>query len=152
MKLCSWCNGEAVIISGFSYCNVHSGKYESRFFEKAVRGKFQSRHTMKKFFMWAFGTDTPKLSDLARWHRTIPGGKWHRHEEGPWHWDMDQDDYIKAIVREYNKMMKCEHIGTVTHSNGARQCPNCHTVWVKDVPEMRKVYGYPQFRVVWEEI
>ena len=49
-------------------------------------------------------------------------------------------------------MMKCEHVGIVTHSNGARQCPNCRTVWVKDVPEMRKVYGHPQFRVVWEKI
>ena len=58
----------------------------------------------------------------------------------------------KTEYREYDKMMKCEHIGTVTHSNGARQCPNCRTVWVKDVPEMREVYGYPQFRVVWEEI
>ena len=55
-------------------------------------------------------------------------------------------------AEDYGFMMKCEHIGTVTHSNGARQCPNCHTVWVKDVPEMRKVYGYPQFRVVWEKI
>lgn len=49
--------------------------------------------------------------------------------------------------------MSCQFPPTHTcyfiHPNGVKECLECHTLFVPDNPEMRKVYSYPQFKVIW---
>lgn len=99
MIICSYCDNEAVMVSGYNYCADHLGLYETRYFERAVRTMFKSAHMINDFLVWAFGTPNPKLSDLAKWHGRIHRGKWNEEErryEG-----MSQDDYIRKIASEY---------------------------------------------------
>ena len=101
---CSYCNQRAILISGKNYCQNHIGKYDPQFFEQAVMTKFTSKHEVMAFFMWAFGTDSPKLSDLEKWH-----GKIERVERKENKWESEgiyvesQDEYIGKIADEYLK-------------------------------------------------
>jgi hypothetical protein len=142
---CSYCDKKAVLVSGYNYCGDHLGLYESRFFERAVARMFESAHHVQEFFMWAFGTITPKISDLIRWHSRIPRGVW---SDEDMCYDIKQDDYMRQVVKEYKGAMKCKHVAIVTNTNGARECPGCHTIWAEDTSTMRKVYEYQPY-VIW---
>lgn len=99
---CSYCSEQAVLGAGKGYCESHLGIYESRFIEQAVANKFKSKHEMLKFFMWAFGSNDPKLSDLQKWN-----GRIERKERKECHWKTQgiyvesQDRYICRIADEY---------------------------------------------------
>ena len=45
----------------------------------------------------------------------------------------------------------CKHKIIFTHMNGVKECIECYTLFVRDTPEMRDVYGYSQFEVIWEK-
>jgi hypothetical protein len=151
MITCTYCDKEAVLVSGRNYCADHLGKYETRFFERAAGKVIRSALETKRFLEWAFGTDTPRLSDLARWHHQIHRGKWVEEEAGEiGHWEMGQDEYIGKIAEEYVTASICKHRGMVTHSNGVGECPQCHTLWADRTDRMRNAYG-GQPRVIWRE-
>ncbi len=45
--------------------------------------------------------------------------------------------------------MTCPHKVTCTHSNGVKQCLDCHKLLVPDTHRMRGLYDGPQFEVEW---
>jgi hypothetical protein len=94
---CSYCNKEAVLIAGYNYCSDHLGNYEVRFFEKALSQVFPEEDLIK-FFEWAFGIASPKLSDLSKWHSKISRGTWNQQTQS---WNLSQDDYIRKIAKEF---------------------------------------------------
>ena len=101
---CSYCNQQKVLNTGKGYCESHLGIYESRFIEQAVGNKFKSKHEVLDFFIWAFGSGDPKLSDLQKWH-----GRIKRMKRKECYWKSQgiyvegQDEYIGKIADEYLK-------------------------------------------------
>ena len=96
---CSYCGKQAIMTSGKRYCEEHIGLFEAIFFEQAVLKKFDSEHKMKEFFEWAFGSRSPKLSDLQKWHGRIE----RKEKRGDVHgiYEESQDCYICRIADKY---------------------------------------------------
>jgi hypothetical protein len=96
---CSFCKREAVLIAGYNYCPEHLGNYEIRFFEKALSQVFLEEDLIK-FLKWAFGTISPKLSDLSKWHSRISRGTWNTQTQS---WNLSQNEYIRKIAKKFIK-------------------------------------------------
>ena len=105
---CSFCTNKPILISGRKYCEDHIGEYECTLFEMAVMKKFDSVHKTIEFFEWAFGTRTPKLSNLQKWHERIPRVERKNQENWRSHgiYEESQECYIRRIADEYMKEIK----------------------------------------------
>lgn len=98
---CSFCDMEAVTGVGLAYCKDHLGNFESGFFKKAIIGKLNGKEEQEKFFVWAFGSEKPKLLDLQKWHDRLPR-KEHPHGKQNQNIYMEeQDTYIQRILEIY---------------------------------------------------
>src|SRR3989304_10396247 len=107
---CSYCNKEAVTTVGLAYCEDHLGYFESTFFELAVREYFKSAEEMETFFIQAFGSRKPKISDLQKWHDKIPRKENPPEEQESWGiYVEEQDKYIRRILDAYLKSKEVTH-------------------------------------------
>ena len=98
---CSYCNKEAVTGVGLAYCEDHLGYFESTFFENVVSGEFNTTEKRDAFFVWAFGSSKPKLSDLQKWHDRIPRKERPPEEQHRGIYVEKQDMYIRRILDAY---------------------------------------------------
>ena len=58
---------------------------------------------------------------------------------------------MRLRLRRLRLEKMCEHKTTITHTNGVRECLKCHTLFIKDTPQMRELYGKCESRcIVWE--
>lgn len=99
---CNYCTKNAILITGKNYCEEHIGFYDILFFTNAVIRMFKREREVEKFFVWVFGSEYPKCSDLEKWHSRIP-----RRENKKEKWRVhgiykeSQDDYIRKIAQTY---------------------------------------------------
>jgi hypothetical protein len=98
---CSYCSKEAITNVGFAYCEDHLGNFESGFFEKAIIEKLNDKEEREKFFIWAFGSEKPKLSDLQKWHNRLPRKERPPGEQNRSIYVEEQDTYIQRILEIY---------------------------------------------------
>ena len=98
---CSYCDEPAVTTSGKSYCVNHLSISEKVILEEYLIGLSRKKEgeliIIDRFFLWAFGTTEPKLSDIPKLYGRFPRGKWDEKKflKGEKGFDVPQETYVR---------------------------------------------------------
>jgi hypothetical protein len=77
MNTCSYDEELAVLHAGKSYCKDHLSIHDTPLIISCIAPmKSLLQSTIDNFFMWAFGTKTPKFSDLPKLYDKVERGPW----------------------------------------------------------------------------